>query len=329
MKDPSLELPLKDRVGARLEADDLAGALKEADEALARQPRDVEALKLRAGLRALAKDWMGSVADLDAVLAVDPEAKLDGALIAAYSHAGELAKALAECERELRRSPDDATLFSQRSGVKLRTGDLAGARADLEQAARRDSSGYYWSELANLELEAGLRKEGIAHLEKAMEASPGDWRLRLLRGRLHLEDAEYQKAHGCLDTVEFDIVGLEACRDALELCYTSRAYARLFLGRPDAEDDVREALKLNPQNSDALTLRGTIRFRRGEDGAREDLEEALRLDPESYFAHASLGRYWLARGDGPKAREHFRRVIELNPEFGKELADTIARAEAA
>lgn len=312
MKEPALEPGLSDRVNALLAADKLAEALRQLDEALARNPRDREALRFRGLLGALKKDWKGMIADLSALLALEPDAGFDGALAGAYANSGDLEAALAECDRELRLSPSEVLLLSKRSDIRNRAGDLEGARADLEQAANLNSTGYYWAELAYLELEKGLRKEAIGHLEKAMAASPGDWRLRLLRAKLHLEDREYQKAHGCLDSVEYDIVGLEACRGALEETYVARAYARLFLGQPDVEDDVRAALGLNPENSEALTLRGLLRFRRGEEGAREDLETAVRLDPDSYLAHATLGQYWQAKGEQDKAREHLRKADELN-----------------
>lgn len=101
----------------------------------------------------------------------------------------------------------------------------------------------------------------------------------------------------------------------LPTAYTHRAWALQASGDLErALADLDEALRLDPENEEARSTRGTIHLLRGDHArARADLDEAVRLRPESSAAWNNRGLVRLDQGDPAGAREDFTRAIELSP----------------
>jgi choline-sulfatase len=74
-------------------------------------------------------------------------------------------------------------------------------------------------------------------------------------------------------------------------------------------------LKSDPQNTLARFHLGEcyLRLKQPQDALRE-WTTTLKLDPQYAPAAQSIGEYWLARGDYPKARLRFEQVVGLTPE---------------
>jgi TolB-like protein/Flp pilus assembly protein TadD/predicted Ser/Thr protein kinase len=95
-----------------------------------------------------------------------------------------------------------------------------------------------------------------------------------------------------------------------------------FLGMPElavkAAEYLRRALSLKPSLVQAHTWLGAALVMLGRiNEAVASMQEALRLEPDNADAHAALGRaFWMGKGDVPRAIEHLRQAIMLNPESG-------------
>jgi tetratricopeptide (TPR) repeat protein len=98
----------------------------------------------------------------------------------------------------------------------------------------------------------------------------------------------------------------------------SRALARMRLNHyQDAYDDLRQALSLNPSNSNYQANLGYVQWKLGRANEAVEAERAaLKLDDKNYTAHYQLGRFLLRIGDPkhlPEAASQFRQALEIDP----------------
>jgi hypothetical protein len=103
---------LEERVHGLMSKGDLAATLKEVDAAIAQKPRDKEALRLRASLHALSEDWRAVVADLSALVSLQPKARLAGAKATAAQLADKTKK---------------SATYETIAEAQAKAGDIAGA----------------------------------------------------------------------------------------------------------------------------------------------------------------------------------------------------------
>src|SRR5262249_29965900 len=101
-----------------------------------------------------------------------------------------------------------------------------------------------------------------------------------------------------------------------------RAYwqrAVIFARRGDDYDrviaDANEMLKIEPNNVDALVLRGSSLQRKGDAArARADMTRAVQLGPKSVLAHNALSSYYNQTGDHDRALAAANESLRLNPD---------------
>lgn len=127
---------------AWLRAGDTARADKLYSRALESLPEDADLRIDRALARAEAKRWKEVLEDLTLVIRQAPE-RADVVLLraSAYRHMGNAPLARADTDRALALRPGDAETLGLRGVLRAEAGDVAGARTDWEEAARRDPSG--------------------------------------------------------------------------------------------------------------------------------------------------------------------------------------------
>ena len=112
-----------------------------------------------------------------------------------------------------------------------------------------------------------------------------------------------------------------------------RALARMRLGRyPEAHDDLRRAVTLQPANSDYQANLGYVLWRLGRAGEAISAQRAaLRLNERNSTAHYQLGRFLLFGGDLrhlPEAVERLRRALELDPRRSEARFDLLTAYRA-
>jgi len=84
----------------------------------------------------------------------------------------------------------------------------------------------------------------------------------------------------------------------------------------EAENISGEILKIQPDNTEALHLRGLIFYKRGNlDLALKNIRKAVKLDPNNSDAYYDLGNVLHDKEQVTKALTNYRKAIKLNPKF--------------
>jgi tetratricopeptide (TPR) repeat protein len=103
--------------------------------------------------------------------------------------------------------------------------------------------------------------------------------------------------------------------------------------RADAEKVLTDALKTNPNDTDALTQRAELNVIQGKyKEAETDLTEVLRNKPNSPEAHAVMAKVHEARGNSQRQLEELTEALRLNPKalaVRVRLANALTRNNAA
>ena len=84
-----------------------------------------------------------------------------------------------------------------------------------------------------------------------------------------------------------------------------------------AISDFNEALKLNPEDSEAYNSRGLVYYSQGDHSrAISDYSRAIELSPNFSQAHTNLGNAYYLMGDYNRAILNYDKAITLDPEYG-------------
>jgi tetratricopeptide (TPR) repeat protein len=125
--------------GARLlAADDARGTLSAMNRALGLDPKNADALALRASAHHRLGDLDAALADYDQAIALSPRSETYNDRGCLHQQRGDLDRALADLEEALRRSPDNATAHASLAEVLAERKDLDGALEAIKKAVALD-----------------------------------------------------------------------------------------------------------------------------------------------------------------------------------------------
>jgi tetratricopeptide (TPR) repeat protein len=128
--------------------------------------------------------------------------------------------------------------------------------------------------------------------------------------------ADAAAANGDQKTVVSTMSGLLAFSDDDALAYEVRGRARLKMGESeDGIDDIRRAVKLDPENTDFLvSLGGGLILVGDRQGARKTLQGALKSDRSSSRAHLLLGLLSRMEGNNKDSLKHLKKAVSIDSE---------------
>jgi uncharacterized protein (TIGR02996 family) len=327
--------------GAPVRALELIGPL------LARHPDEPDLLTVRAAARAQLKDTQSALADAERAVQLQPQNEAAVSLLAAlYWQSGQAPRAAALLTDTLEHLPDSTELRQSLAKLYLLQGDGQLAEAQLlrmVQSKPRDLELRY--QLASFYIDARRLDDAEKALRAAMTARPDDdaaklayadflmtyrspaqgeealraliardphnYPLQLGLGTLEQRAGDNQHAIATFRTIiaqDSEGPGGIAARDRIGAIEASS-------GHPDeALVQVDEALKRNPRDADALTLRGNLRLAKGDaPGAVADLRAVLRDQPTQVPVLRSLARAHLANHEPALAEENLRTALQVAP----------------
>jgi predicted AlkP superfamily phosphohydrolase/phosphomutase/tetratricopeptide (TPR) repeat protein len=224
--------------------------------------------------RAASGDSDGAIKAFGKAVQLDPENA--SALVYAahiYTERGELARAEGLLDRAVKMKPDDSAVRLQRAAWSLASGDLNGARVELEAAGRLDD---------RLPL------------------------YQILRARLADASRQYDSALAALAEAE----KLTDSDGFLSQIYVERAEINAELGRvADADVAVSQAARLVPE-AQLASVRGRIALARKDPAAAARFfRAAIEAQPTDASLEVDLARALAAQGDAVGADAAFRRGL--------------------
>lgn len=299
---------------ARLQLQDRAGALADAERAIKLAPDNENAVALRTSLYQLSGQTPTAIALVNAALMRAPTSTNLRALLASLYLAVNRPDLAAEQLRTLvKLQPRNPGYRYRLSQVYVQAGRLDDAQAVLlgAIAAQPDNDS---PKLAYVDFLFQRRSpvEAERALDEFTSQRPSDHALQL-------ERAELQQRQGHLTDALRSFLALAATARGAPQALTAMTSAAAILasqGRLDeASQLIQSVLHTHPQDDDALNLRAALELARYDPAAAiADLRTVLADRPRSAAVLRMLGRAQLANGDAAAAERDLRAAIGAAPD---------------
>jgi tetratricopeptide (TPR) repeat protein len=195
--------------------------------------------------------------------------------------------------------------------IRLRRPDWA--RKELEALASEhpaDALYPYW--LGRLDYEGQFYNPAIKHFQHAIELDP-----KFARAYDNLGLCYYYQNQNDLAVADFQ-KAIELDRGSAHPSpwpYLNLGITQQFLNQlPEAEKNIREALRLDPAFAKARFQLGTVLEDKGEpEAALAELKEAARLEPAYAEPHMAMARIYHKIGQESAAKEEVKIYLSLHP----------------
>jgi tetratricopeptide (TPR) repeat protein len=314
---------------------------------LSKHPDDPDLLTVRGAARLQLKDDAGALADAKRAVQLAPSNESAVALLAGlYQRSGQPERAVEVLTVTLKRLPASLDLHQVLARLYLASGDSKLAEEQLQQLVqikpqrlplRLQLASFYVDSKrlddAERTLKAALaalpkddeaklayadflvthrsRAQGEAALKELIARDPRDYELQLGLGNLQQRAGVTQDAvatYRAIIAQDPDGPKGATARDRIAAIETIAGQY------DDALKLIAEALKNNPRDTDALTLRGNIALERGDaGGAIADLRAVLREQPTAIPILRSLARAHLVNRETTLAEENLRTALAAAP----------------
>jgi len=306
---------LPNDANAQLRAGTLLGLARRFEEARARaekvlaiDPKNVNAIVLRANALAGLTDLEGAVEQMQLAVSLDPQAGIQTNLGAIQAARGHLPEAEAAFRQAVATDPKSVTAHVALGRFLW----SAGKRADAEDALKAavalgpaDALANQW--MAAFYVQSGRAPEAEAHLKKIMEvANTADTKLAL---------ADYyrgmRRATEAIDVLE----KLSAEPRSWALAKSKIAEIQFAEGKKDdAFRTASDVIAKEPSLAQAYVVRGQLLLADDRvDEALRDGQAAVKLEGRNAAAHFLLGKVHDARHDLDAAAAAYSEVLKLNP----------------
>jgi tetratricopeptide (TPR) repeat protein len=301
------------RSAGRSALKDSAGSRADANRALALDPRNEDAIDLRAGLYQQDGDLPAAIELVSKAAAAQPNVpSFHEVLLSLYQATSQPVRAEEQLRLLVRLKPDELGYRTQLAIFLTRSKRLDEAQQVLTDAVKALPSSDD-AKLLRIEFLVQQRSPAVAEqaLLEYVDADPRNYSMRLALGGLQQRLNELDKAIATYgETVRragTEPAGL-AARDRL----ASIAIARKR--EPEAQTYLAEVLKVNPRDSDALTERGRLSLEHGDSAsAIGDFRAVLRDHPSDMTINRLLGQALINHGDTALAEEPLRAAVDAAP----------------
>jgi tetratricopeptide (TPR) repeat protein len=308
--DPSL---LAIRSAAKSALKDPVGARVDADHALAVDPKNEDAIDLRAGLYRRDGDLPAAIKLVSDAAAAQPAVSgFHQVLISLYQAANQPALAEDQVRALVKLKPDQLSYRAQLAIFLAHNKRLDEAQKVLDDAVKA-LPGNDEAKLLRVDFLEQQRSHYAAEqaLRQYIAADSDDYPLRLALGALLQRNGEASKAIVVYEDVVHS-AGTEA--DGLIARIRLATIAVSEKREADAQRYLAEVLKASPRDNDALAVRGQLSLEHGDTtGAIADFRAVLRDQPRSVAINRLLAQALAAHGDVALAEEPLRTALDAAP----------------
>jgi len=229
-------------------------------------------------------------------------------------------------------SPDDPMLRGQLGYLKLATGDLAGAEADMRRVVELlPYNPENWYLLGLILIQKQHYEEAVVVFQRAFQCNPGTVQSLQNAAQALVSLGRREEAIRAFRRVV-------AIKPDATAAWISLGQVLEKLGRKsEAEDCYHQALAHHPHTADDLAILARLCRNRGWlEAAVTNCAEAVKLNPMDPEFHIEMGRCFAASGRFAEAEQQFAEAVRLAPEsaethyaYGLDLgkADKLAEAE--
>jgi len=172
----------------------------------------------------------------------------------------------------------------------------------------QDPEAYY--HLGVLSLADGRMAEALGLFRKALALKPRDGRLVAMIARIHMMNNELPEA---AKLIEAQLPST----DDKALLYALQGEIALQRGSlPDAEENMKKALDLDPSLLEGYVLLGAIYVRQqAQEKAIEAYRALARQKPRSPLPHMLIGMMQESKGRLDEARVSYEKALDIQPDF--------------
>jgi tetratricopeptide (TPR) repeat protein len=314
-----------------------------AEKALAKDPRNMPALLLKANATAGLKQYDVAIREIDDAIKVDPS---DGRTYATLgiiaANKGRLQEAEAAYRKAVEIQPDSIAALLSLGNFYLATARFAEAEPLIKKSVSIDPKNVgAHRALATLYASSGRIKEAEAPL-KAVTTLVNDSAARLALADYYIASQRIDDAKRLLNSLAKEKDGFGPANTRLAAIEASErklpdAHRRLdnLLGRDpkqvdalvlkarlllrerridEALDRARAAVDADPNSTLAQNLLGTIQFERGDlDSGLATLMEAIKLSPRSITPRIQIAGIHLTKGNVPAALQLAEEIVREVP----------------
>jgi tetratricopeptide (TPR) repeat protein len=279
-----------------------------AEAVLAKEPRNVTALLLKANSMAGLKDVAGAVTEIEEALALgNSDGRLQTNLGMLRFSQGQGAEAEAAFKQALEADPKWVPARLALASFYWSDGQMPNAEKTLKDALALEPNNVMGNRmLARLYIAMGRAAEAEQPLKTLASSNNEDGRLMLADFYIQMKRPDDAAALLRLLAGDTKTAGAAAIR----LAVIDRQAGRRDAARQTLED----LLKKEPRNVEALTLQADWRREDGDAaGAVTSARAATEANPAAASAHFALGRAQAAQYDNEAAIASFGEALRLNP----------------
>jgi tetratricopeptide (TPR) repeat protein len=301
------------RAAGRSALKDGVGARADADHALAIDPRNEDAIDLRAGLYRQDGDLAAAIKLVSAAAGAQPTVvSFHQVLISLYQTANQPEMVENQLRALVKLKPDQLGTRAQLASFLVGAKRLDEAQKVVDDAVRA-LPGNDDAKMLRVDflLQERSHDAGEQALRQYIAADSDDYRLRLQLGSLLQRLGEPAKA-----VVVYNDIVHSAGTEANGLMARDRLAVIAVADKrePDANRYIAEVLKVSPRDNDALSIRGQLALAHGDSaGAIADLRAVLRDQPRSAAINRLLAQALIAHGDVALAEEPMRTAVDAAP----------------
>ena len=286
-------------------------ALDAANKFVARNPLDIDGIKLLARIHATGQRPTEAIQLVTKAIAdgVVADAELLDALARAYAQDGQRQRALEIFEQAVKLAPDNADIITRLAAIRLGMGDAAGAARDLETSLELSPRKVESSEaLVVAALAAGNVDLAAAALERAKQAGLKSENIAVMEGLVLAGQLRFDAARTAY------INALREYPGSLRARFNLARLALMHARAPEAEQYLIEILRQEPANEQALSTLVNLFLADGRGPRAVAFAEAGRAAAPANFTLAAMLADLYIRTNEP------RRALNMIEAQQKELA---------